>query len=388
MLQMTRKARKGAGASCQHVVVIAALTLLNVSFFGFSIMPTTIKCSTDLVLQSVSGFLYRNGATPLEDLVPDICSRPSDSVVRDLQNSVRNLVLHCSNLTSQRKHLKEQRKPLITLFTTFADHMHSSSEKISVHNNTIINWSKLKPYVNMLLLANDTQSLHNAKAFGWDVVPLADEDKRPPVLKDMFLTAMKLFDTPWYGFVNADILFTGGLLDTVLAITQVRNTSDRILLTGRRTNVEQISRLNASDYLNLTLSAKMYGSLYREDAEDFFIATKSFPWREILPLVIGRPGYDNWLVREARCALKTEVVDVTNTVLAVHQTTVAGGNNEGHMAPLSNYNVDLIKSNNITPNYLGGLTDCIPNYTFFDLCDHIHVSQRTHFGPRCNCNWK
>ena len=39
------------------------------------------------------------------------------------------------------------------------------------------------------------------------------------------------------------------------------------------------------------------GYLFQTDAEDYFIFTKgTLPWDQIKDVVIGRPGYDNYLV--------------------------------------------------------------------------------------------
>ena len=56
------------------------------------------------------------------------------------------------------------------------------------------------------------------------------------------------------------------------------------------------------------------GSLFQADAEDFFIFTKgTFNWNELVNMVIGRPGYDNYLVNYVFYHRRTmSFVDVTN----------------------------------------------------------------------------
>ncbi|KAK3599737.1 hypothetical protein CHS0354_037210, partial [Potamilus streckersoni] len=62
--------------------------------------------------------------------------------------------------------------------------------------------------------------------------------------------------------------------------------------------------------------------LFAAYAEDYFITSTSYPWKDIPDIVIGRRAYDNWLVLNARTMMH-RVLDATETILAVHQTTNA-----------------------------------------------------------------
>ena len=65
-------------------------------------------------------------------------------------------------------------------------------------------------------------------------------------------------------------------------------------------------------------------------ALDFFIIRQgSLDWTEIPDFVIGRPGYDSWLVDYVHHKRETHsLIDVTKTVPAIHQTG-ADGNKAG-----------------------------------------------------------
>lgn len=58
-------------------------------------------------------------------------------------------------------------------------------------------------------------------------------------------------------------------------------------------------------------------------------------------VVIGRVGYDNFLVVESN-KRKIAVIDATKTLLAVHQTTKKGGNFESRKKLNKDYNNNLI----------------------------------------------
>ena len=375
----------------QYMVIFILLSVLNISFFvGFRNPTVPRHCSADTLLQVISLYLTNNGQTTLKSLLPLECSNLHEKSQDELQSSVRQFISYCHH--SGRKTTKvERREPLVTLFTTFADHFHTDVEKLNVHNNTIANWASLKPAVNLILFSSDSYWSTVAKSFGWDVIkPLIENnDTKPPVLKDMFHLAKTRYNTNWYGYVNADILFTSEIILNLETLTRKYNTSNtKIMLTGRRTNVDNLTKLDPLSDMDITNRAKQFGHLYKEDAEDFFIATSSFQWQSILPVVVGRPGYDNWLVGEARCQLNTTVIDVTKTLLAFHQTTQKGGNSEGHFHKDSDFNLNLLKKNKIVPNFLAGLTDCIVYYTYRTFCDTIEITKRTHFGPLCDCHYK
>lgn len=59
------------------------------------------------------------------------------------------------------------------------------------------------------------------------------------------------------------------------------------------------------------------------DAEDFFFFGGEYPWNKIPDVVMGRPGYDNYIVFMAiECNMT--VIDATKTLLAFHQTGLDG----------------------------------------------------------------
>lgn len=369
----------------QYVAVLVFLAILNVVFFfSHGYTYSRVYCTTDVIFETLTRYIEGNGYPLIEECIPEQCLKPSANSVREFSNAVRYLVTECN-----KPPIEVPSGVILTLVTTFADHVHTDVEKITVHNNTILNWAKLKPRVNLILFSNDSHWTDIARTEGWDVIAPKNTSvkDRPPILKEMFAAARSRYDTPWYGYVNADILFTGKLLDHLDMLTHYHNaTSRRIMLTGRRTNVQNVSLIDPLSDDSLKALAKSYGFLYKEDAEDFFITTKSFPWESILPVVVGRPAYDNWLVAEARCRLKTDVIDVSDTLLALHQTTVKGGNLEGHSHKENDINFHIFKANKLKPNFLAGLTTCTAFNTFSTLCDTIGLSRRSHFGAMCGCD--
>ncbi|KAL3860536.1 hypothetical protein ACJMK2_010652 [Sinanodonta woodiana] len=117
---------------------------------------------------------------------------------------------------------KRQTKPLLTLFTSWTD----NEDKYLVHNLTTLNWLSLRPFVMPIVFTNEISLATVCERAGWVVLPVrvtaADE---VPVLKYMYIDAMRRVDSHFYAFANSDILFTDTLVDTLIQILQNSLTS-------------------------------------------------------------------------------------------------------------------------------------------------------------------
>ena len=141
-----------------------------------------------------------------------------------------------------------------------------------------------------------------------------------PVLRSMFLHAQTINEiTPFYGYANGDILFDRDLVTTLEALKHGHDRFKQILVTGQRTdyNFKSDQELRSLSTVSRLASA---GKLHTSNAQDYFITTHSgFPWESIPDFVVGRVGYDTWLVATA-INKNFSVIDVTATVTALHQT--------------------------------------------------------------------
>jgi len=106
---------------------------------------------------------------------------------------------------------------------------------------------------------------------------------------------------------------------------------------GRRWNVRWE---NLTLYLpeQVTHIAKANGTLHIPSAVDYFIiANNEFPWDKLPDVVIARRGYDNFLVMMA-VQENVSVVDISNTLFAVHQTDKQAKDYRRHMV---SYNINM-----------------------------------------------
>jgi len=118
------------------------------------------------------------------------------------------------------------------------------------------------------------------------------------------------------------------------------------MLVGRRTNVA-INEVHNATTTNLFTPQEVHdiavlkGRLIDVNAQDYFIIYKnSFPWHAIPDVVIGRVAYDNFIVAKA-IGENVSVIDVTKTVVAMHQTD-SEGNKAGHQTREKDINKKII----------------------------------------------
>ena len=281
-------------------------------------------------------------------------------------------------------------EPLLTLFTTW----NSNSEKDLVHNNTVRNWLSFRPYVIPVIFTNETSIASECRQNGWDVLPVrqtAADDV--PVLKFMYLEAMKAYNTTYYAYSNSDILYSGTLVDTLIGCAynlsyflNVTHSGDSFLygksvyaqeptlIVGQRTNVQNVTNNESLTWAAITSVVREKGRLFFEYAIDYFITPSNYPWGDSAEVIIGTLVYDNWLIYNARIK-KHLIIDATSTLLALHQTTSAG-NYESRKHINANYNRILLR--NLYKNFkeVYGFTWCAEYQTKYSQ-GHVVVTNRS-----------
>ena len=230
------------------------------------------------------------------------------------------------------------------MFTTFKN----SAPKEHIYKNTIRNWQRLKPWIQPILyyLPGEKSLVDFAKAHGWDVLEVPKLSKaKVPILRHMFIKAREKYTTPYYCYTNGDILFDNGLIKTLQVLKPVTEKMKQVLIVGRRTNFKLSPGQVIDSFEDIRASAKK-GQLFGTNAQDYFISTThGYPWETIPDFVVGRVGYDNWLVVTA-IVKKMVVIDTTKTIIALHQTG-SDGNFAGDS--ISNAKAQNVKSGKIMP---------------------------------------
>ncbi len=216
-------------------------------------------------------------------------------------------------------------------------------EAADAQRNALASWLQLGGDVQVVLVGNEAGVAEAAAAAGADVVDaVARGEGGTPRLDDAFARVDALARHPLRCFVNADVI----LLDDFLpAVRLVTGWTPRSLAVGQTTDVPVApgTTARAGWQRGLRASASRDGVRRGAGAVDYFV----FPgdlYQELPAFVVGRAGFDNWLIWRAR-AQDVPVVDLTEDVLALHQSHgyghLAGGKLDAYLGAEAARNVEL-----------------------------------------------
>ena len=218
--------------------------------------------------------------------------------------------------------IRRHNMTLLSLFTTFKN----STDRVFMEVNTIRNWAEFLPFIQPILM---TSYPHHPLAIqsrkhGWKVFHVSQANKYgTPHFKKLFSDVMDhtKHDSMFYGFCNGDILFNEGLLQTLQVVKEHAPNLTTPMLIGRRTNLNMSRIADPENFYHWSNVTQAKGELFLIQAIDYFIIANAqdFIWEKLKDVVIGRPGYDNYLVGMA-IDHNVSVTDATKTIKAVHQT--------------------------------------------------------------------
>lgn len=137
-----------------------------------------------------------------------------------------------------------------------------------------------------------------------------------PRVDGAFALAREVAETSHLCYLNADMLLPRDFLILVAAVLEQ---APRALLTGRRwnLNVDEVLTFDAEGWGALEERCSRDGVCPGPAAMDYFIFPRD-AFLSMPPFAIGRPGWDNWMVYQAK-AEGRPVVDLSPMVAAVHQ---------------------------------------------------------------------
>lgn len=188
-----------------------------------------------------------------------------------------------------------------------------------IQANAMRSWAALGDAVEVLLIGDDEGTDALAASTGATHVPAVERSPhRVPLLDDLWRTGQARAHAPTCLFSNADLLFTDDLLP---AIATVRAQIDGpFLVIGQRWDLELDEDLDTDDPCwgaALRHRARTQGRQSSPLWVDWF----AFPrgqYPTLPPFVVGRPGYDHWLVWHT-LDRGVPVIDVSDVVTTVHQ---------------------------------------------------------------------
>src|SRR6218665_3594149 len=170
--------------------------------------------------------------------------------------------------------------PLLTIFTTIKETGDIPHHQLAF-NIVMANWPSFAPYVRPVVFLNFTISslADEVRHAGWEVLPLEGTNKAgTPLLKDMYHSIFYRYESVFYGFANADILFDNSLVKTLLEVqSKLKELSNNVLVMGRRTNVNvdlnKFALFEDFEKRRLRDIAARKGKLFFDSAIDYFFFT-------------------------------------------------------------------------------------------------------------------
>jgi hypothetical protein len=205
---------------------------------------------------------------------------------------------------------------MITFFTTpkpFVGHIEV------IQRNAIQSWKRVYPEAEIILIGDDPGAAEVCREFGLVHVKGVKRNRfGTKYLADVYDRAQEIARHDLVCHVNCDIVL---MEDFRLAVERVAQAQEKFLAAGRRWDVDvrdalDFERPNWAEELR-ALAAKTNRQRPAQWV-DYFVFSKGLYYHKIPEFLIGRPGWDNWLLWFAGES-GVPVVDMSEAVCAVHQ---------------------------------------------------------------------
>jgi len=179
---------------------------------------------------------------------------------------------------------------------------------IAIQKNSIESWKMACPNCQILILGNEEGNQEICKELDVPYIPsIRYNVYNTPFLDSAFEIARGSAKFDILCYCNTDIILIANLPKILKTIT-----FDKFLLIGQRIDYNEPIEF---EHLNIE-KIKQEGRLHAITGIDYFIFTKSL-FQKLPPYLIGRRGWDNWLVYKA--LKEASVIDCTSVICAIHQ---------------------------------------------------------------------
>jgi hypothetical protein len=211
-----------------------------------------------------------------------------------------------------------------------------------IQRNAIQSWLELGDEVQVILLGAENGVAEVANEFGVLHIPeVTRNSSGTPLLSSLFSLAREASASPMLAFANADIL----LFHDFLAVARQINTLAKYyLVVGQRWDLEVNEPIQFSSgwQERVLQECDTRGKLHKPTGSDYFIYPRRC-FTAIPDFAIGRSGWDNWMLYEAR-QRGWSLIDATASIRIIHQSHdyahLPGGKPHYHL-PEADENVRL-----------------------------------------------
>lgn len=204
--------------------------------------------------------------------------------------------------------------PLITLFS--APKPFINPHIAMIQRNAIKSWTLL-PDVDVILLGEEQGLAEAARELGVKHIAHVERNANGvPLISSMFKLARENSNSDLLCIINTDMVL---MPDFVEAAKKVKGLRSEFVLLSQRWDLDVTKPLDFSGDWSRGLRSMVHGQgqLHRPAGSDFFLFPRSC-YMDVPSFVIGRSGWDNWMIYKARKE-NWAAVDCTPSVMIVHQ---------------------------------------------------------------------
>lgn len=204
--------------------------------------------------------------------------------------------------------------PLITLFS--APKPFTDPHIAMIQRNAVKSWTLL-PDVEVILLGEEEGLAKVARELGVKHIPHVERNANGvPLISSMFKLARENSNSDLLCIINADMVL---MPDFVEAAKKVKGLRSEFVLLSQRWDYDITSPLDFAEgwQSRLREDVRKQNQLHRPAGSDFFLFPRSC-YADIPNFIIGRAGWDNWMIYKARKE-NWAVIDCTPSVMIVHQ---------------------------------------------------------------------
>jgi hypothetical protein len=191
-----------------------------------------------------------------------------------------------------------------------------------IQQNAIKSWKHLNSKVQIILFEDEEGTTKNiANEYNVDLVTkVYSNEFGTPLIPDVFNKAQQLAKYDIVAQVNADIILTSGFVEEICRVNKLMEEKP-FLLVGRRWDLDVTALIEfdeRGDWQQLLLDRLILeGKLHGMSGIDYWVFRRDY-FFDPPPFVVGRPGFDSWLVHKARTN-KIPVIDATDVITIIHQ---------------------------------------------------------------------
>jgi hypothetical protein len=202
--------------------------------------------------------------------------------------------------------------------------MFSTAKPFTAHSgviqrNALKSWTLLHPDVEVILFGNEQGAAEVCQELGLRHEPTVHRNERgTKFLNYIFDRANEIARHNILCYANCDIMFAS---DFPQAVKRSATSFREFLIIGRRwdTKVLDLWDFEKPDWSQrLRALALQTGTQNGVGWVDYFCFTRNLYYRKLPPFLVGRNGWDPWLVWFP-CHHRIPTIDVSHDVIAVHQ---------------------------------------------------------------------